>query len=109
MNEWQEGWPIQERYLDQIVAVGLCRMSVAIERVISRCETPQIEVKPEKVDTWSEDSFLRRLEIQRHFAIGATSQSYSNLYHGLTGLVAASQLAGLGLSNQHLQDQRWNK
>ena len=62
MNEWQEGWPVQERKLDQIVAVGLCRMSVAIERVISRCETPQIEVEQ---TTWSDQAFEDRLISQR--------------------------------------------
>ena len=110
MNEWQEDWPtLPERYLDLIVAEGMSRMNAAVERVIASCETHQIEVKPGKVDTWNEVAFSRRLEIQRWLAMGDTSQSCANLHHGLTGLGAASQLAGLGLSNQHLQDQWWNK
>ena len=101
MNEWQEDWPtLPERYLDLIVAEGMSRMNAAVERVIASCETHQIEVKPEKVDTWSEVAFSRRLEIQRWFAMGD---------HGLTGLGANSQLAGLGLSNQHFQNQGWKR
>ena len=71
MSEWQEDWPtLPDRYLDLIVAEGMSRMNAAVERVIASCETHQIEVKPEKVDTWSEDSFSRRLEIQRWFSMG---------------------------------------
>ena len=110
MNEWQEDWPtLPDRYLDLIVAEGMSRMNAAIERVIASCETPQIEVKPGKFDTWNEGAFSRLLEIQRWLAMGDARQSCANLHHGLTGLGAASQLAGLGLSNQHFQNQGWKR
>ena len=66
MNEWQEDWPtLPERYLDLIVAEGMSRMNAAVERVISRCENPQIEVKPSKPNSWNDESFYNRLAAQR--------------------------------------------
>tara|TARA_R110002126_G_scaffold1757_1_gene10539 strand:+ start:2063 stop:2428 length:366 start_codon:yes stop_codon:yes gene_type:complete len=79
MNAWEEGWPeLPGRYLDLILTIGLVKMDKAVEQVITSCETPQIKVAPKKVNTWDEDDFLYRSQLQRTLAQGQASFNINN-------------------------------